>query len=261
MIECEIKYELNGPIFRIIFQEGSQKYVIESKESPSATANNYIQVQCERKNRSSFRPFNALSESMKMKHSRAFSIQLDEVFKNEVSNFFNSNDKPVLQQVRFHVQDKDYLTNYHNKENDFLDAFVKAVDQGSISQNAYRNLAALQPELPRDHNISDARKKLNKKMNEKISIIILNIKDVSLMTTNQIPHINNPDIENEIYEMLQQVMGPLISELHSLTVNGIEKDMDQLKKEFFNNQTSTLNLPPSGYIKPPLLPMIPLNCY
>ncbi|CAG8675590.1 35389_t:CDS:1, partial [Racocetra persica] len=50
---------------------------------------------------------------------------------------------------------KDYLANYYNKENDSFDIFVKAIDQGPISQNAYRNLAALQPELPWDHNISD----------------------------------------------------------------------------------------------------------
>ncbi|CAG8487247.1 15776_t:CDS:1 [Dentiscutata heterogama] len=43
-IECEIKYELNGSIFRIRFQEDSQQNIIESKESPSAAANNYLWV-------------------------------------------------------------------------------------------------------------------------------------------------------------------------------------------------------------------------
>ncbi|CAG8833778.1 23911_t:CDS:2, partial [Gigaspora margarita] len=87
------------------------------------------------------------------------------------------------------------------------------------------------------------------------------------------------------YKMLQQVMKLLISELHSLVVNGledssrtkwkvqfyfssdwkfmaiilgIEKDMNQLKDEFFNNSTLTLL---SKHTKPPLLSMIPLNYY
>ncbi|CAG8815018.1 23280_t:CDS:1, partial [Dentiscutata erythropus] len=42
MIECKIEYKSNRPIFRIRFQEDSQEYIIESKKSPSAIANNYL---------------------------------------------------------------------------------------------------------------------------------------------------------------------------------------------------------------------------
>ncbi|CAG8825734.1 29601_t:CDS:2, partial [Gigaspora margarita] len=103
------------------------------------------------------------------------------------------------------------------------------------------------------------------------------IKHVMITCTvlDDIPNIHKADSHNTIilypgaenYEMLQQVIKLLISELHSLMVNGledssniyrIEKDMDQLKEEFFNNSTLTL---PSGHTKPPLLPMIPLNHY
>ncbi|CAG8836265.1 29190_t:CDS:2, partial [Gigaspora margarita] len=168
IIECEIKYELDGPIFIVRFQEDSQQYILELKESPSNVANKYlwkknpdnpstrisgIHVFClnildiekehERKHRSSsFRPFNTLSESMKTKRFRAFSVQLDKAFKNEVPNFFNP------------------------KKTSSFDAFVKVIDQGPISRDAYRKLAALQPELPRDHNISNARKNINEKMNK-----------------------------------------------------------------------------------------------
>ncbi|CAG8681492.1 8224_t:CDS:2, partial [Racocetra fulgida] len=204
IIECKIKYELNGPIFRIRFQEDSQQYIIESKESPSAAANNYLWVQRERKNwSSSFRPFNTLSESMKTKCSRAFSIQLGEAFKNEIPNFFNSIDQPVLQEVRFHVQDKDYLANYHNKEKtNSFDTFVKVIDQDQISRNAYQKLAVLQPELPRDHNISGIRKKINEKMDEKVPINIVNVKNVPLVTTNEVPHINDQEIEEEMFKYI-----------------------------------------------------------
>ncbi|CAG8798139.1 21166_t:CDS:2, partial [Cetraspora pellucida] len=106
----------------------------------------------------------------------------------------------------------------------------------------------------------------------------------------------------ENYEMLQKVMESMISELHNLITNGldsngikwkiklyfssdwkfmaimlgfnapnatyfykmykIEKNMNQLKSEFFNNRTSqTLNLPLPGHLKVSLLPMISLNHY
>ncbi|CAG8855241.1 23482_t:CDS:2, partial [Gigaspora margarita] len=103
-----------------------------------------IEKEHERKHRSSsFRLFNTLSESMKTKRSCAFSVQLDKAFKNE-----------------------DYLANYNKEKTSSFDAFVKVIDQGPISQDAYRKLATLQPELPRDHNISDARKNINEEMNK-----------------------------------------------------------------------------------------------
>ncbi|CAG8726503.1 1959_t:CDS:2 [Cetraspora pellucida] len=334
--QCKIKYELNGPIFRIRFQEDSQQNIIESKESPSAAANNYLWKK------------NPNNPCARISGVHVFGLNIldiereREAFKNEVPNFFNSINRPVLQEIRFYVQDKDYLANYHNKEKtSSFDAFVKVIDQ-------------------------DTRKKINEEMNEKVPINILSAKNVSLITTNEIPHINDQEIEKEIlkyigkagyrrvtdillfiipslvkqnilninnsiihvrlsgdgrnvgkkikhvmmtctilddisnihkadshntvilypggenYEMLQQVMKSLISELHSLMVNGledssgikwkkdignkdkvyrIEKDMDQLKEKFFNNSTPTLNLPPPGHIKPPLLPMISLNNY
>jgi len=144
---------------------------------------------------------------------------------------------------------------------------------------------------------------------------------ITCTVLDNIPNIHKADSHNTVilypggenYEILQQVIKLLISELHSLAVNGledssgikwkvqfyfssdwkfmaiilgfnapnanffcpwclctkndignksnvyrIEKDMDQLKDEFFNNSTSTL---PPGHTKPPLLPMIPLNHY
>ncbi|RIB20680.1 hypothetical protein C2G38_2303217 [Gigaspora rosea] len=162
-----------------------------------------IEKERERKHRSSsFRPFNTLSESMKTNRSRAFSVQLDKAFKNEVPNFFNSVARPVLQEIQFCVQDKDYLAKYNKEKTSSFDAFVKVIDQGPISQDAYRKLAVLQPELPRDHNISDARKNINEEMNKQAPINILNAENISLTTTNEIPHINNQEIEEDILKYI-----------------------------------------------------------
>lgn len=44
VVECEIEYEFDGPIFKIKFEENSQLHIIKSKESPSTVSNDYIQV-------------------------------------------------------------------------------------------------------------------------------------------------------------------------------------------------------------------------
>ncbi|CAG8848403.1 18971_t:CDS:2, partial [Gigaspora margarita] len=216
IIEYEVKYELDGPIFIVRFQEDSQQYILESKESPKKER--------ERKHRSSsFRPFNTLSKSMKTKRSRAFSVQLDKAFKNEVSNFFNPIDRPVLQEIRFCVQDKDYLANYNKKKTSSFDAFIKVIDQGPISQDAYRKLAALQPELPRDHNISNARKNINEEMIKQVPINILNAKNIPFTTTNEIPHINNQKIEEEILKYIGKAEYRQITNILLFLIAGLIK--------------------------------------
>jgi len=183
-----------------------------------------IKKERERKHRSSsFRPFNTLSESMRTKRSRAFSVQLDKAFKNEVPNFFNSVDRPVLQEIRFCVQDKDYLANYNKEKPSSFDAFVKVIDQGPISRDAYRKLAALQPELPRDHNISDARKNINEEMNKQVPINILNAENVSFTTTNEIPHINNQEIEEEILKYIGKAGYRRITNILLFIIPGLVK--------------------------------------
>jgi hypothetical protein len=42
-VKCEIEYESDGPVFRICFGEDFQ-YIVESKESPTRVANEYLQV-------------------------------------------------------------------------------------------------------------------------------------------------------------------------------------------------------------------------
>ncbi|CAG8624734.1 10817_t:CDS:1, partial [Dentiscutata heterogama] len=41
-VECKIEYEQDGPVFIIRFEENSQQYVLNSKKSPTAVANDYL---------------------------------------------------------------------------------------------------------------------------------------------------------------------------------------------------------------------------
>ncbi|CAG8686405.1 14824_t:CDS:2, partial [Cetraspora pellucida] len=90
IVECEIKYEMNKPVFRIKFEENVQTFVMESKESATDVANKYLQKKnpnmqaklsgihvfklnakdleqeyIKKHHSHSFKPFNILSESMK----------------------------------------------------------------------------------------------------------------------------------------------------------------------------------------------------
>ncbi|CAG8821881.1 42138_t:CDS:2, partial [Gigaspora margarita] len=89
-----------------------------------------VKQECERKKKEkrlrSLKSFSMLSESMKTKHSHAFSLHLGKTFENESFKFYNPNDQPILQEIRFNVQDKNYLVDYCKEKGDqCINAFVK----------------------------------------------------------------------------------------------------------------------------------------
>ncbi|CAG8841488.1 19773_t:CDS:2, partial [Gigaspora margarita] len=83
----------------------------------------------EKKRTHSFKPFNTLSKSMKEKHSRTFSKQVGIAFKKQIPKFYNPMDQPILQELRFSVQDKNYVVNYHNENRDEKNKHIEAVTE------------------------------------------------------------------------------------------------------------------------------------
>src|SRR5207237_1397358 len=77
-VECEIEYESDDPVFRIRFEENSQQYTIKLKEYIYKVENEYLRV------------------------STIFLINL-------YNSFYNKINQPVLQEVQFNIQDKNYL--------------------------------------------------------------------------------------------------------------------------------------------------------
>ena len=147
-----------------------------------------------------------LSESMNTKRSRAFSAQVNRAFEKEISGFYGSIKQPILQEIHFNVQDKNYYAKYNNKnkenESERINTFTKVIDKGPISREAYRNLTALQPELPRDRTIYENRKKINIEMNQKIPIFIIDIKNTSLTSTNETIDIEDPEVIKEVLQSI-----------------------------------------------------------
>ncbi|CAG8836681.1 15498_t:CDS:2, partial [Gigaspora margarita] len=219
-IECEIEYNSEGPVFIIRFNENSQQHIIQSKESLSNIATEYlrrkgsnsharisgihvfglnaidVEQEYERKrkeNRACFlKPFSVLCKSMKTKCSRSFSLHIS----------------------------KNYLVDYcKEKEDQNINAFVYVIDQNLISQNTYRDLSALEPDLPQEYNISNIKKKINEKMNKKIPIFILDLKNISITTTNKISHID--EVKKEMVKYIGKAGYKKITDILLFVIPGL----------------------------------------
>ena len=162
----------------------------------------------ERKHRSRYlKPFNDLSNFMKTKRAYMFSEQLAVNFTDIAVKHFHPDDCPILQEICFTTQDKNFQANYgiqnKEKENQRNEAFTRVIDQGPISRDSYRNLAALQPELPRETTIYKTKKRINEEMNHAIPISILNISNQpSLTPINGNPDINDLEIVEEVLKYI-----------------------------------------------------------
>ena len=144
---------------------------------------------------------------MKTKRVHAFSKQLATNFKNTAVKHFHPDDRPILQEICFTIQDKNFQANFgiqnKEKENQRNEAFTRVIDQGPIARDSYRNLAALQPELPRETTIYKTKKRINEEMNYAIPISILNISDQSLLTPiNENSDINDLEIVEEVLKYI-----------------------------------------------------------
>jgi hypothetical protein len=153
------------------------------------------------------KPFNKLSNSMKTKRVYMLNEQLAVNFTNTAAKYFHPDDCPTLQKICFTVQDKNFQASFENqnkeKENQRNEAFTKVIDQGPIARDSYRNLAALQPELPRETTIYKTKKRINEEMNNTIPISILNISNQpSPIPINENPDINDPEIVEEVLKYI-----------------------------------------------------------
>jgi hypothetical protein len=167
-----------------------------------------LEQEREKKHRSRvLKPFNRLSNSMKTKRVHMFNNQLAINFTNTAAKYFHPDDCLLLQEVHFSVQDKNFQASFgiqsKEKENQRNEAFTKVIDQGPIARDSYRNLAALQPELPRETTIYKTKKRINEEMINAIPISILNISDQpSLTSINENPDINDPEVVEEVLKYI-----------------------------------------------------------
>ncbi|CAG8732781.1 22448_t:CDS:2, partial [Dentiscutata erythropus] len=97
----------------------------------------------------------------------------------EKENFFHPNDSIVLKQAKFEINNCTYNINYGKIDKQLVElqiqAIVKSIDRGQISQEAYRSLARLDESLIRAGAIYNMRQEIIHKVNEKIPISLVDI--------------------------------------------------------------------------------------
>ncbi|CAG8800296.1 4369_t:CDS:1, partial [Racocetra fulgida] len=80
-----------------------------------------------------------------------------------------------------------------------INAFVNIINKSLIFRDAYRDLTALKAGLPQEYNVANVKKNINEEMCKNIPIFVLDLKKSSL-TTNEISHIIDKNIEEEILQ-------------------------------------------------------------
>ena len=122
---------------------------------------------------------NEASSSTLTKRAKNLAIHMHKNFQDQSKEYYNQDDILVLESLKFSTNIKTYEINYgsQNKENkrQKVQAIVQATDQGLIPREAYRNLAAIEYNLPREYLVSLEKTNINKEMENLIPIKLVNI--------------------------------------------------------------------------------------
>ena len=167
-------------------------------------------------------------------------------FTNISKQYYNPVDQPLLEEIKFSVKEHKFkVKTNENIENVEAQrhknkAMVMAIDKGPISRDAYRNLATIEDELPREWMIAEQRIQINKEMNEKIKITALEMpQDIN------IDSVENPDIfDSEIIDEVTTLIGKSGQRSIKDILNYIVPDL--VKRHILNLKQKIINLRISG---------------
>ncbi|CAG8682466.1 841_t:CDS:2 [Funneliformis mosseae] len=179
---CEIDYIDGAPQFRIKYGPNFQ-YVISSTKSPSNATLIY-------------------ERALKPETKLFFRVLL-------YLGIYHQSDEVKLKAMEFSVNQIDFQVNFgyedQVKKNSQIQSVVKAVDQGQISRDSYRELAAVEHHLPRDNSVSNERIAITNYMNNIIKISLVNKKEKNELE--DIKESEKSDIMN--FEIVQEVVNTI----------------------------------------------------
>ncbi|CAG8730112.1 13925_t:CDS:2, partial [Racocetra fulgida] len=129
------------------------------------------------------KPYNSLSKTAQRNCSKKGALLFQDSVNETIPIAFHSNDKLILHETAFSINNNHYRFVYKNNENQqfnnsdksFLQMIVCATDWERISRAAYRELAAICQNLPRECAVANMRQQINKEMNKCISTTIFNL--------------------------------------------------------------------------------------
>ena len=148
-------------------------------------------------------PFEEAKDTTHRNRLKDFGKSLLDDF-NESSNNILSSSSSELIGITLKINDQLYYLCFKEDDDEkklYAEAVAQQLDQHNISQNAYRSLAKLEPNLPRENVTSNVKKEITNLMNIEIPVNPINVypQDVNVDDDddNEIEEHDNLDVELE----------------------------------------------------------------
>ncbi|GBC40130.2 hypothetical protein GLOIN_2v1767849 [Rhizophagus irregularis DAOM 181602=DAOM 197198] len=154
--KCSIEYVESKPLFKVCFGTNFTSEVQSSEFSMDAACKYYQEF----KEGSTTKISGSLLFGLKL--SSVEKIRLSQhilnVVESEKENTFHKTDKIKLKQVTFQTCNDDvYSVNFGQldkvKKTKRIEVVVKSLDKGHVSREAYRSIAKIKPNIPREGDV------------------------------------------------------------------------------------------------------------
>ncbi|PKK68697.1 hypothetical protein RhiirC2_781923 [Rhizophagus irregularis] len=228
-VQCIINYNDSKPVFQICFGKYFE-YKVSSVKTATDAANLFHKQYSSQK-------------GTKTSGIYLFGLQL-KILDKKAPNFYNVEEIPVLENIRYSVNNHIFDINYGNedktKKKRKIESIVRVLDEENISRNPYRRLCAIESHLPREGAVSKERQRINEEMAQLIPISIVDVN-----TKNQVDQSEEEDIEDEA--IVQEVIDA-VGKGGYRNIKDILQYLvpDLIQKGILNPHQPTINLRISG---------------
>ena len=152
-------------------------------------------------------PLSKLSNSTKRRKILCLSQCILDAVEEEKENIFHPTDQINLKQVKFEICNDLYDINFGQldiiEETKKIEAVVKSLDRNHISREAYRSLARIENNIPREDAVSSTRQKINIEMKKNIPLTLVSLLQPTIFE----PITEEPNITDDtiIMNMLESI--------------------------------------------------------
>ncbi len=156
-------------------------------------------------------PVDNLSISAQRVRVNKIAKQEHQLFEEQSKILYHLDDHPTLHSLTYELPNQTWVINYDSKnktkEQHYSEKIVNTLDQEYISREAYRALAAISFDLPREYTIAATRNQINEIMKVAVPIRVLDINslyptEIDNIDENIEVHINDLQIINNVTESI-----------------------------------------------------------
>ncbi|CAB4435084.1 unnamed protein product [Rhizophagus irregularis] len=206
VVECSIEYVESKPLFRIRFGVNFTSEVQSSESSTDAACKYYQEL----KEGSAAKISGPLLFGLKLRSVEKvrLSHHILNVVESEKENTFHKSDEMKLKQVIFQTCNNIYNINFGQidkiEKEKKVKAVVKSLDRGHVSREAYRSLARIDQNIPREGNVYNVRQKINNEMKKMVPLTLVDLLQPTIFE----PITEEPDItDNTIITNILESVG------------------------------------------------------